>query len=94
MWQDHPQPPLVPCYDNPKEGSANLGNLFTKQKIPTHSQSANFPQANCDQQSEGFRGAVRPPFIEAMVSECATDGLPRFGGQSAPPSLKQDVIFG
>lgn len=82
MWQDHPQPTLVPCYDKPKEGSANLGNLFTKQKIPTHSQSANFPQANCDQQSEGFRGAVRPPFIEEGHGCLRWVLAVGFGGQS------------
>ena len=35
-----------------------------------------------------FRGAVRPPFIEAAGAVAAVSSSTRFGGQSAPPSLK------
>lgn len=65
MWQDHPQPPLVTCYDKPKGGSANLGNLFTKEKSP--------PTRN------------RP----ISPKPIATNKVRGFGGQSAPPSLKE-----
>ena len=35
-----------------------------------------------------FRGAVRPPFIEASGDPALWAVISGFGGQSAPPSLK------
>ena len=95
VWQHHPQPPLVPCYNNPKEGHPNLGNLFPKQKIPTHSQSANSPQANCAQQSECYRGAVRPPFIEAekLHDELHDEGRLIYRGAVRPPFIEADRLI-
>ena len=39
-----------------------------------------------------FRGAVRPPFIEAGGRNSFVNLCLGFGGQSAPPSLKQWVF--
>ena len=39
-----------------------------------------------------FRGAVRPPFIEGDASSESRRKVSGFGGQSAPPSLKEHFL--